>query len=329
MRGLLSLGSFVGLLSSTLPGLGTALATTYYVSPAGSGTGVSESSPRKAQTVLSAVRDGDTVIFLDGTYPALSLTAKDIGSGVITLRAHQPILTGIDTAGGTANGLRSTGAVLSGGGGSRGLYVYGHNGLVIDGLKFGTSGQGLGLKNCKNVTVSRSHFHENSGMGLIVAGSSTSVRVTQNYFTNQRADPPGAYMDYGLYASHTGTLAVEGNLIAGRFNQGMSLKEAVPEASFTNNAFRCTSGSCLMLGQPSDMLRSGSLLERTVGKVTVSGNKFQGIGYVSVFVANVEDVTITGNSFINVSRVVFQKYDVGRGTRARRRRPAACPRCSG
>jgi hypothetical protein len=300
------------LASITIWKAGTAHAATYYVSPAGTGSGASATSPRKAQSALDTARDGDTLIFLDGTYPTLSLTAKDVGAGIIALRAYQPILSGIDTSAGTATGLRSTGAVLGGSGGSRGLYVYGHNGLVVDGLKFVSSGQGLALKNVKNVTVSRNHFNENSTIGLGITGSSTALRVTQNYFTNQRTASVGAHMDYGLFASHSGTLAVDGNLIVGRFNQGMSLKMFVSDASFTGNVFACASGSCLMLGQENDVLQSGKLVDRTVGKVTVSGNKFKDNGYTSVFASNVEEVTISGNSFSNVSRLLFQKYDVAK-----------------
>jgi hypothetical protein len=296
-----------------LPGFGAsaALAATYYVSPGGTGSGASASSPRKAQAALDAARDGDTLLFLDGTYPALKLTARDVGPGTIALRAHRPILAGIDAAAGTAAGLRATGAVLNGGGGKRGLYVSGHDGLVVDGLKFVASGQGLTLKDTRNATVSRNHFHEHATMGLVVDGASTAVRVSQNYFTNQRTASVGAHMDYGLFAANKGTIDVDANLIVGRFNQGMSLKMNVTEASFTGNAFRCASGSCLMLGQETDLrLGDGSLLDRTVGRVAVRGNRFQGIGYVSVFVSNVEDVTVAGNTFSEVSRVVYHKYDV-------------------
>jgi hypothetical protein len=312
-------------LSIRAAGLATALAAlsgveavqsaTYYVSPAGKGSGVSAGSPRGAQAALNTVRDGDTLIFLDGTYPALSLTNRDLGPGLITLRAQRPALTGIDTAAGTPSGLRATGAVLAGSGGTRGLYIDGHDGLVIDGLKFISSGQGLAIKNSKNVVVSRNHFHEHSTMGFVVTGNSTAVRVTQNYFTNQRTATVGNHMDYGLYASHNGTLTVDANLIVGLFNQGMSLKMFVTEATFTRNVFRCARGSCLMLGQEADLrYGNGSLLDRTVGKVTVSGNRFENIGYVALFVSNVEDVSIAGNSFTNVSSILYDKYDVARST---------------
>jgi hypothetical protein len=234
------------------------------------------------------------VVFLNGTYTrALIMLRRGDASGVTTLRAQNPILDGIDFAGGSVGGLRSAGAVFAGSH-DRALEIRGVNGIVVQGLKFTGTTKGLMLVSVTNADVRQNHFHENSGFGLVVTGGSNNVRASGNYFTNTRTEGSGAYMDYGIFADHPGSLAADNNLVDGRFNQAMSIKSVLTSASFTRNMFRCRGGgSCLMLGQCSDVLVDGRLQEHTTVQATVAGNRFE-----------------------SVAQVLQTKYDLSGGTEA-------------
>jgi Right handed beta helix region len=283
-------------------GFSASHAATYYVAPSGSGSGGSTASPRAAPLVLDVAKDGDVVVFLDGTYPGLTLKRSSDGTGVITLRAYRPILNGISFDSGAVSGLRSTGAVVAGGR----LYVRGLDGVVVEGLKFTTADQGIALVNVKNAKVRRNHFHENSLLGVAASGTSDNIRILSNYFTNYLDADPGSHMDYGLFADNTGTLDVANNLVDGRFNQAMSVKKSVTYARFSRNVFRAARGSNLMLGQSSDT----DTIDRTAGRADVIDNRFENNQYTSIYTSNVEDVLISGNTFRNVARVITSRYDL-------------------
>jgi hypothetical protein len=90
-------------------------ATTYYVSPTGTGTTCSHASPCALTTGSTDAQGGDFVVLLDGTYPGQQLSPANSGtaSAWITFQADVgavPILDGT-TAAATAVGVSSNTAV--------------------------------------------------------------------------------------------------------------------------------------------------------------------------------------------------------------------------
>lgn len=279
-----------------LIGAGQAHGATYYVSPAGSGSGSSPVSPRKAQVALDAARDGDRLVFLDGSYGALSLSSRDNGPGIITLEAENPVLAGIDYDAEQVVGLRSAGgAVVIGG-----LVVSGHNGVVVRGLKFTQSDRGVYLKSgASNVIIEGNWFRENGTFGVLVYTSVASVVVRDNLFENYKSEGAGWFMDYGVASYADTTVTIAGNMYRGSFNQANSSKEA-SDLVFTGNLVLIDRGSGILCGQEPDTAE-----ERTAGSCTIEGNKFVNNGYYGIRLLNVEKAYIKGNLFQGSAGILY------------------------
>src|SRR5262245_31493603 len=142
-------------------------ACTHFISPSGSGNGLTQSSPMGVSTFWSAAAAGSVGCLLDGTYPTLSPpsgTSGDSGKP-ITLRAL------------------NDGAVLVDGGGSRiPIWLNGNNWLVVEGMDAansvlggGGNGTAIGVKGSNNNVFRRVCTWNGGDQNILLWDSSNNL----------------------------------------------------------------------------------------------------------------------------------------------------------
>jgi hypothetical protein len=280
---------------------------TFYVSPAGTGSGESRNSATAFDKLLPMLKAGDRVILLEGNYPNTRISLKGTQSHPIQIEAEHPAFNALDLK------VRATGKTLFR---NSNLQIMNSSYLHVHGLAFevdlAVRSNGITVTHSHHLAFTHNYFHQQTSYGLLLAGAEAGeveqILVEKNLFRNMLQDSEGGgiggvRMDYGLRVHGTRTLVVRDNLFDGYFNHSVSLKEKVLDVLIQRNRFQTCGQACIDAGQEPDTVAGALATDRTVSNVVVEDNGFTGQedGTVGVFARNVERIFLLGNRFDGIS----------------------------
>ncbi len=291
-----------------------------YVSPNGSGTGASQSTPTKFANALQTAGAGDAIVALPGTYPGMNITRGGTPDKPLFIMAATPAVkvtpTGMALA---SESLRVKFSSV--------ITVLASN-VVLDGLTFATPG-GSGLYfnkpsgSSKKIIltgglVRNSVFYEQRYSAQIY-NRYAKVAFYGNYFYRNATKRPGANPGgYGIAVFQSdpqesnlrGPFDFQGNWFEGAYNHALSFKKYVYNATIANNVFRC-GGKCLDIGQSPD---GNFQRDNTGGDVQIVRNCFDfaygapGGVNAAMKIDNQTHVTVANNQFYGFPKNIWVGY---------------------
>jgi hypothetical protein len=307
---------------SNLAGFRSIGGRTVFVSPEGTGQGLSAEDGVSLAQAMETLAAGDVVVLAPGRYPPLNWTRSGAPGNPITLRAQNRAFAL------ASNGQRVL-APLSATSAFHGGLVVSASNVVVDGLYIGRdAGSGIEIRGPRSrVVVQHIRFVEQRNTGLLIfggEGTTEAIEAHDNLFENaDRTPEPGSYngstarTDYGIRVYGGRNVVIERNIFDGYFHHGISLKSHSPSVTIAYNNFAFCNRWCVELGQDRDTMSPRR--DRTTGYALVARNLFNtrpGEGGISAVlgVLNVARADIVQNDFRLGERIVVKHNQEARGT---------------
>lgn len=250
-------------------------------------------NPGNFKSALANLSGSQTIVLAPGSYPALRITGKDFGGA--TIQCAEPSKCNFGSGGNLTK----------------------VSNLTLDGMKITAGGIGITLDDTQNVTIRCSTFVEQSSSGIVSNPSknyqgNSNLVIDKNVFSNNsvgcninnktecQTEVGGsavANMDYGIRLYDASSVYIRQNIFGSIFNHAISFKEGVAYGLVEGNTFNSCERICIQLGQEPNTVPVGY---RSIKHVDVINNTLSGKAARGMYIQNIEQANITGNT-INVT----------------------------